>query len=204
MRTLFVLVFLIIVQSSFGQEFPSQLWHEGKLVTVDSDTISGELKYDLDNDLVQISVNKVIKTYSSRKIFYFEIFDEFYENYRYFYSLPYRTTANYETPILFEVLYEGPLTLLCREYITQETVPQYSYYRRGNTYRSSYKLDFNYYFVSKGGSINQYFLKKKELLDVMQRKSGEVKQFMKNNNLKYDKRGDLVRITAYYNSLIDS
>ena len=134
---------------------------------------------------------------------YTQIFDEYFEDYRYFYALPYETSSNYKVPILFEVLYEGQLTLLCREYISTETVPQFNPYGGRNIY-STFKLSYNYYFVSKDGSIIQYFLKKRDLLSIMRKKSPEVKQFMKNNNLKFDKRGDLVRITAYYNSLLDA
>ncbi len=191
----------LVCFASYGQRFPSDVWHAGKLITIDEDTVRGNIKYDLENDLIQIEYQHNVYTFGARKILYFEIFDEYYENYRYFYALPYETSSNYKVPILFEVLYEGQLTLLCREYISTETLPQYNTIGGRNVF-STYKLAYYYYFVSKNGEINQYFLRKKELLTIMKKKSPEIKQFMKNNNLKFDKRGDLVRITAYYNSLI--
>ncbi|MCG8320934.1 MAG: hypothetical protein MI921_15635 [Cytophagales bacterium] len=201
---IFVLLIVCITDAALrAQTFPSDIWHEGKLITIDEDTLRGRVKYDLDNDLIQIDYAGGIYTYGARKILYFEIFDEYFEDYRYFYALPYETSGNYKVPILFEVLYEGHLTLLCREYISTETVPQFNPYGGRNIY-STFKLSYNYYFVSKEGRITQYYLKKKDLLTIMKKKSPEVKQFMKNNNLKYDKRGDLVRITAYYNSLLDA
>ncbi|MDN5211134.1 hypothetical protein QQ020_03705 [Fulvivirgaceae bacterium BMA12] len=204
MKNLILMLLAVwLVDMLQAQSFPSDIWHEGKLITIDEDTVRGKIKYDLDNDLIQIESQKSIYTYGSRKILYFEIFDEYFEDYRYFYAIPYETSNNYKVPILFEVLYEGQLTLLCREYISTETIPQFNSYSGRNLY-STFKLSYNYYFISKDGNITQYYLKKKDLLTIMKKRSTEVKQFMKNNNLKFDKRGDLVRITAYYNSLLDA
>ncbi len=204
MKKLIVFIgILSICQIIKAQKFPSDIWHQGKLITVDEDTISGKIKYDLENDIVQLAGSTNVLTFASRKILFFEIFDEYYENYRTFYSIPFETSSNYKVPILFEVLYEGNLTLLCREYISAEVIPQYNPYGTRNTF-NTLKLSYRYFFLAKSGDISEYYLKRKELLDIMKPKSNEIKQFMKNNGLKYDKRSDLVRITAYYNSLLDT
>ena len=145
----FFLIHLSVI--GFTQDFPSELWHKGKLVLLSEDTIIGKIKYDLKNDLVQINVRNVLQTYSSRKILYFEIFDETIESYRHFYALPYNVQQNYKVPLLFEVLYEGELSLLCREEIVTESVPQYNSYpysTYGNSrYNSSRtRLSYKYYF----------------------------------------------------------
>ena len=203
MKYLSLLLFMMTVFVANGQTFPSEVWHEGKLVTIDEDTLRGKIKYDLENDLIQIESNQNLYTFASRKIFYFEIFDELYENYRHFYAIPYETSANYKVPILFELLYEGNLSLLCREYIATENIPTYNPYG-GRSNFSTFKLAYRYYFLHADGTITEFYLKKKELLEIMRSKSSQIKQFIRNNNLDVDKRGDLVRITAYYNSLLDA
>ena len=121
MRKVFLLFFLIQFTSTiYAQDFPSELWHNGKLVLLSEDTIVGKIKYDMQNDMVQINVRNVLQTYSARKIYYFEIFDETIKSYRHFYALPYGVQKNYEVPLIFEVLYEGKLSLLCREEIVTE------------------------------------------------------------------------------------
>jgi hypothetical protein len=97
-------------------------------VSIDGDTIRGQLKYDLQNNAVQVNTRNVMQTYSARKIHYFEIFDETIDSYRHFYALPYSVQANYEVPLIFEVLYEGQLSLLCREEVVTEAAPQYNAY----------------------------------------------------------------------------
>ena len=62
------------------------------------------------------------------------------------------------------------------------------------------RLAFNYYFF-KDGKIKKYSQKKKELFDFFGERADEVDLFMRKNRLSHDKRGDLLRITAYYNQL---
>ena len=203
----FLLIHLSVI--GFTQDFPSELWHKGKLVLLSEDTIIGKIKYDLKNDLVQVNVRNALQTYSSRKILYFEIFDETIESYRHFYALPYNVQQNYKVPLLFEVLYEGELSLLCREEIVTESVPQYNSYpysTYGNSpYNSSRtKLSYKYYFFDQRGGIQDYNLKKSELYSFFKKHQQQVKQYIKKNNLKHDRMRDLVRVTAYYNALLDS
>lgn len=192
-----------------AQNFPSEIWHKGVLVTIDGDTVKGELKYDLQNNAVQVNTRNVMQTYSARKLHYFEIFDETIDSYRHFYALPYGVQANYEAPLIFEVLYEGQLSLLCREEVVTESVPQYnaypySYYGGSPYNQSRARLKYQYYFIEQGGKIQNYNLKKSELYSFFKKRQQQVKQYIKKNNLKHDRMRDLVRITAYYNALLDS
>lgn len=188
-----------------AQYFPSQVWHEGELTLLDGEHFRGKLKYNLEADVVQLNVDNTIQTYSARKILFFEIYDQEYGRYRQFYALPYEATGSYEVPRLFEVLHENALTLLCREEITQESVPQYGYYNYyGNRMGTRPRLTFDYFFLNQGGEIVRYSQKKGDLYDILDRHPDELQQYVKKNRLKHDRQGDLVRITAYYNSLLNS
>ncbi len=187
------------------------MFHDGKVVLTSGDTISGKIKYDLSNDLIEMIVDNVVRTYTARKIVKFTIFDKTVNMYRTFYSIPYNREPNYKVPMLFEVLYEGKLTLLARESVTQRTVPNYnSYYYPGAYMMPGYSpynytrnlLTYDYYFLDNKGNFTQYFMKKGQLLDIMDNRGPQIKQYIKKNHLKTDSRGDLVRITAFYNSLI--
>ncbi len=203
--------FLIVVPVFFAtaQEFPSEIWHKGVVVTLEGDTIKGQVKYDLQNDLVQINIRNTVQTYGARKILYFEIYDETIDSHRHFYALPYNVQPNYKVPLLFEVLYEGQLSLLCREEVVTETMPQYntypySYYGGAPYSRSRARLKYTYYFLERQGEIQTYNLKKNELYPFFKKNQQQVKQYIKKNNLKHDSMRDLVRMVAYYNALLDT
>ena len=185
----------------WAQDFPSEIWHEGKAVLASGDTLRGSIKYSIENDLIQVDINNTVQTYSSRKIAYFEIFDVTVDNFRHFYALPYNISGNYKIPILFEVLYEGPMTLLARELIVLETVPQINYSYRSYTRR---KLTFEYYFLEQGSEIVRYNGKKNDLIYIMRKQTAHIKKFIKKNKLHYDRRNDLIKITTYYNNLLEA
>ena len=188
----------------FSQDFPSEIWHKGWLVTNQKDTLNGFVKYNFENQLIQVKVDNTIKAFSNRNIYYFEIFDNTIEDYRQFYSLMYEINYNYSIPILFEVLIKGKLTLLIKEKIVSETVPRYfpSYYSYGRTYYEQYnKLEYDFFFMNSKGSIYEFNGKKNELFDFMIDNIEEIKQYYSNNNLRIKKMKDLVKIVAYYNSL---
>lgn len=188
---------------SLAQDFSSRMFHKGWLVTEDQDTVRGDIKYDLENNAVQVMVSKrKVNTYSSKKILYFEIFDTILKTYRQFYAIPYQIEINYKAPILFEVLYEGKTSLLVREKIVTTTDPySQSYFDRVGGGATQEKLSFVYYFVDTKGKMQMYNGKKNYLFEILNQNTDQVKKYIKSNKLKTDQMRDLVRITAFYNSL---
>lgn len=199
MKYVLVTIFLIfILHSGFSQTFPSDVWHEGKLVLVSDETFTGKIKYDQLKGIVQVEVGEKILTYSANSIFHFEIHDITSESYREFYVLPYGLLSSYKTPVIFEVLIEGNLTLLSREYVAIENVQ--NPYSLGSYTREV--LVYDYFFLSKNGDITKYTMKKKDLYNAVSKRQKQVIEFMKANRLHHDKRNDLVRVIAFYNALI--
>lgn len=197
-------VFCVLIALSGAvqaQYFPSEYWHDGWIVTDEDDTLRGEIKYDLPNDLVQVKNADRINAFSSRKILYLEFYDKTTENYRQFYSLPYAVNYDYKVPMLFELLYEGELSLLTREAIIQETVPSVQSYALSGYNQTRQRLDYSFYFLDKKGNIKLYGGKKPELQDAMRDRWPEVRTFMKKNRLSTDRIRDLVRVVAFYNSV---
>lgn len=193
-----VTLFFFVPMDSNGQQFPSDLWHEGKIVLLEGDTLRGNVKYDLQQDLVQYTeASQRITAYSARKVLFFEIFDTSVRKYRQFFALPYSSTTGYKAPVFFELLEEGKMTLLSRESVE---------YRTYNSpyYMGSYSrlvLVYKYFFLDENGNIAEFTGNKNDLLDLMDKKSEEVEKYIKANKLKYDEKYDFARIVAYYNSL---
>jgi len=158
----------------------------------------------LANDIIQLQGSDgKVEAVTGKKLLYFEIFDTLSEQYRQFYSLPYSLNgSNYKVPHIFEVLYEGKLTLLTRESKALQTSNYGTGAWAGGTYTRTI-LIYDFYFLKEKGEITQYLGKKKDLLQIMRKKVVEVKQYMKDNKLRSDNRSDLTRIVAYYNSLIN-
>jgi hypothetical protein len=193
-----VTLFLILTVYAEAQTFPSDLWHEGKIVLLEGDTLRGSIKYDLQQDLVQYAVaNERTVAYSARKVLFFEIYDNTVRKYRQFFALPFSTTTGYKAPVFFELLEEGKMTLLSRESVE---------YRTYNSpyYMGSYSrlvLIHKFFFLDDLGNISEFSGNKNDLLNLMNKKSDEIEKYIKANKLRYDDKYDFARIVAYYNSL---
>lgn len=198
-KSLFIAVIILSTTGLSAQQFSSEFWHDGFVVTAKGDTLRGQVKYDMETNVVLLQ-NAQFKTLSSFQVFYFNIYDKLVENYRQFYSIPYRLKYDHETPVFFELLFEGPLSLLAREAIVQETVPLGNSVTRGSSVIRN-KIALEFYFVDKDGDLAAYSGKKSDLYNIMARKERKVKEFIKSNSLKTDNARDLVRITAFYNSI---
>ncbi len=201
MKRLFFLALVFTVATVKAQEFPSELWHQGMVVLVTEDTLIGKVKYNLNQELIQIEEAKKTYTFSGKKVSYFQIFDETVDAYREFYTLPYALLNQYETPVFFEVLVEGKLTLLCRESIMTRTINDRNPYGANITY-SRRVLIYTYYFLDDKGTITKYSLKKRDLLKVLAKRANKIDEYMRVNNLKPDKLYDLSRIISFYNGII--
>ena len=199
MKSIILLIGLALFSLAVNaQEFPSDLWHDGKLVLVSEDTLIGKIKYNQAQGIVQVEIGEKTYTHSSNSIFNFEIFDLTVESYRVFYVLPYGLVTSYKTPAIFEVLVEGNLTLLSRESIVTKNIQNpYSY---GNYAKET--LIYDYFFLDRKGAITKYTLKKKDLYTAVAKRQSQVIDFMKANKLHHDQRNDLVRIIAFYNALL--
>ncbi|NJN42444.1 MAG: hypothetical protein HC811_09710 [Flammeovirgaceae bacterium] len=97
MKFLFTFIFLVAYVCSSAQEFAFEFWHTGKIVLEEGDTLRGNIKYDLQNDLVQFQITNNIETFTARKVLMFDIFDETIKRYRQFYSLPYASVTQYKS-----------------------------------------------------------------------------------------------------------
>lgn len=196
---LFLLVFIFSVSvKSHAQQFASQLWHQGYVITVKKDTVRGLVKYDMEANSIQVKTKQKVFSFSSHSILISEIFDETVGNNRKFYSIPYELNSGFKTRMLFELLLEGPVSLLAREEIVQETATTNNF---GGPQLVRDRLRYNFFFLDNKGEIQFYNGRRSELIDFMSKKGGLVKSFIKENKLKTDEVRDLIRIVAFYNSI---
>jgi hypothetical protein len=198
MRVIFLWIAILCTGAAYGQQFAFEYWHDGKIVLETGDTLTGSIKYDLQNDLVQFSKGGKLESYTARKMTYFEIFDQTVRRYRQFYSIPYQTSGAYKAPVIFELLAEGKMTLLCRESLEYRSYTN-AFYSYGSSTRLV--LVYQYFLLKENGSIDIFEGKRNDLLDLMEPYSDEVAKYIKANRLDLADRNEFVQIVTYYNSL---
>jgi len=197
-RAVLFVGFFLSLSAMQAQKFPSDFWHEGRVVLESGDTLHCNIKYDLQNDIIQTERDGRLESLTPRKAIFFEIFDKTSKRYRTFYSLPYSATGQYRATIFFELLAEGKMTLLGRESIEFRNYPS-SFYYYGSTSRMV--LVNKYFLLKDNGEIQAFTGKRNDLLDLMGRQQEAVQKYIKANKLSLENKYQFADIVKYYNSL---
>lgn len=197
LQILIVLMGMLITNGLSAQPWPSDMWHEGKAVLAEGDTLTGTIKYDFSQDIIQFTHrDQRVAAYSARKVLFFEIYDNTVHRYRKFFTLPFTQTGSYRAPIFFELLSDGKLTLLCRESFEYRAVNA-GYY--GGSYQTLTLVN-HYYFLDEKGDIVPFEGDKRDLLDKMGKYQDAMEDFIKANRLKMVQKYDFVKIVDHYNA----
>lgn len=198
-RLLIPILLLSCATVGSAQDFPFEFWHEGKAVLTSGDTVRGKIKYDPQNDIIQVELANRFESYTSRKVVFYEIFDQKLNNYRQFVALPFSANGGYKTPVFFELLTEGKITLLSREYLEYRSSNSGFYYY-GNI--SRLVLVYRYFLLKENGNVVQIDARKTDFLDLMESHADEVRKYIKSNRLNLERKSDIGRAIAYYNQLV--
>ncbi|MCU0451724.1 MAG: hypothetical protein MUC97_18070 [Bernardetiaceae bacterium] len=124
LSVLIVLTWLVTLGAA-AQEFAKDRWHQGEANLFNGEVYAGQVKFDLENNSLQISQSGTIRSFSAFQVESFSLVDEQTKLVRTFYALPYERADNYETPTFFELLSDGETaSLLNREVVVQRVVNQ--------------------------------------------------------------------------------
>ena len=198
MRCLVFFGLALVPLAAFEQTLPIDLWHDGKVVLDSGDTIQGLVKYDL-KDLLQVRHANHLESFSAQKVSYFQILDQSCKCKRQFMSLPFAKIGGYKSPVLFEVITNGKITLLSRERIVAKTMAAGHI---NNPPRIRRSLSNDYFLLNDRGDIEPFSGKKeKDWYALIENKATEMNTYIKDCNLDFDKKYDLQKIIDYYNSL---
>lgn len=195
--------FFLFLRTSVAQQFVEESWHMGFLVLDSQDTLQGQLKVNLTDQILQLNSNIGLKTYTATKVTYFQIFDKSYNQLRNYYSIPFPNANKYEVPTFFEVLTQGEkVTLLCRERLVVSRVNSFGPYgySYGSPYMNRTRLQYDFYFLFKSGKIKSFSGSKKDLTEkVLTDAPNSLKEYIKENKLNPENRSDLANIVDFYN-----
>jgi hypothetical protein len=201
-----ILFFCTFFSISNAQDLPNEIWHPGMIVLDSEDTLRGKIQYNFETNLIQFSEDKRIRTFTSQNVLYLSFHCQYFKRFRYVYSLPYKMKGRMNVPTFFEILNEGKITLMAREYVIVESSNRFGnpMYRSGRGFGNREILTYDYFLLTDDGTIHKYTEKKKDLFAFFGRYEEPVKEFIKDSKLKVDRQADLVRIIDYYNELAAS
>jgi len=201
---LFIVFYFVATFISSGQDLPQEMWHPGIVVLDSQDTLRGNIQYDFESNLVQFSGDKNrVRTFTSQNVLFFRFNCQYFNRPRTVYSITYDLKGRMKVPVFFEILEEGYITFMTREYVVIDNNrfgnPMY---RPSRSFGGREILTYDYFLLTNDGVIHKYSEKKKDLYSFFGVYKEQVEEFVKDRRLKTTKQGDLVTIMKYYNGLV--
>ncbi len=184
-----------------GQKFSKDYWHNGEVDLASGETVNGKIRYNLDDDQIQVLIQNTVKSYTPQRVKAFQFVDELEGVNRYFFSLPFQDQENYTRYQFFELLSEGPVSLLSREKVVERIQTHMDpFWVGGMNMRVVYLMD-NYYLMNENGDIRSCDAKVDALMRFMEDQKENVRNFVKSNKLNLEDRADMIRAVDFYNSV---
>lgn len=216
MKKLITLFLLCISMFTWAQRFPSEQWYAGEATLSNGEEIKGQIKYDLTLETIQVEISGKINTYNASQVVFFSIKPNKERPDRLFYSLPFRNETGYARPKFFEIVTQGKVSLIAREYIATRTEgmqgrpwigatrydPLFNPDPRFNTtpIRREF-LAFKLFIVNPKGDIKELGNTKKEVLRAFDDYQSDLKKYIKQEKLKVESIADVSMLVRYYNKI---
>ncbi len=199
-------LFFLLAWGVRAQEFSQNYWHPGEVHLKDNERepIRGRIKYNLDSDQVQLTdAGNRMKTFHASQISFIQFDDQLERKTRYFFALPIQNAdARYTRMQLFELLLEGPISLLSREKIVQRTQQYFDPFRPfPNTSVAHYVLEETFYLANEQGEIKEVGKRKgQQAWEAFPANAQEdMREYYEKQRINILFRDDMLRFVSYYN-----
>ncbi|TPE41074.1 hypothetical protein [Pontibacter mangrovi] len=192
-----------------------QEWPSGKVVLLSGDTIYGPLTFYRSQEVVSV-LNKdgTKSSFSPVNVQYFVAREEPSGRPYTFRSLPWnmgRGYTSFKKPTFFEELTQGPYGLMMREsYMQKDASGNEPLFVQNSTSLSEYYIPGSewanlikplYYVLLPNGEVATLRNVRKDLYRLFGDKARQVKKFVRERNLSFEKPHQLMAIINYYNAL---
>jgi hypothetical protein len=206
-----------LVSSVQAQQKEVQEWSNGQVILASGDTLYGSVVYHSNEEIIRVilldGTNQAFTPVGVRSFAVTDDRGQYHKVFKSYYWNRDNDYSDYLVPAFFEMLLEGPYTLVKREVVSlrnQNMSPMYAGYSRygdpygsGNYpgYRPQMVIMDMLYLYSPQQKIIALRNPKRDLEDLFGQRSGEMKKFIKSQNLSYGLTRDVVKMIRYFNSL---
>jgi len=201
MKYLFLVILFFVNSLVFSQRFSSDYWHNGTLYFKKGDSLDMPIKYDLVNSVVYTNEDNKLKTWSAGQIKGFKFIDAQQKIERKFKTIYYKKEDGFSIPIMFEVIYSGTKISLFRRDLVYARRASYNPFLGLSLPLNSKVENHEFYAVNTKNQVLLFEPNKKSIISVFAPKEETIKNYIKENKVKFQTIEDIIRIFEFYNSL---
>ncbi|ARS36139.1 hypothetical protein [Pontibacter actiniarum] len=203
-----------MAQAQFRSAIDVQEWPSGKIVLATGDTIYGPVTFHRSQEVINVqNEDGSLSSFSPVNVQYFVAQEQPSGRAYTFRSLMWdmgRDYSDFKKPTFFEQLNQGPLTLIMREsYVHKDSRGTSPYSSQGYLYDSNYyapgsewlsQIKELYYVMLPDGEIVTLRNVRKDLHKLFGKRAKQMKKYVKEHKLSYEKPHHVVAIVNYFNA----
>ncbi len=174
-------------------------WFKGKIELSDGTVYEGKMAFSIKDNYVIIRKGLKVKSYSPLHVNYFRFYDKNRKMIRQFYTLPLEKESGYKSLMFFELLVDGPITLLNREVLIKTDSPTESSAIDYLPIEENTYLRDRYYILNQDGLQRVWNMSTEFFEFVAADLEEEMHEYKKEHNLHLLKRHHIMRMIYYYN-----
>lgn len=203
-KYVFLLSFLTFFVSPTFAGRQEKGWNQGVIVLLSGEIIRGDLQYDQHQEVVQCRAGETTQAYTALRVKYFRFLDQQMGIERKFIPVAYNPTSDYKHDAFFEVVSDGPITLLRKHSRWKHLAgnPGFMHVNPELGF-SNQVIGFDYYVQQPAGLKRVKNFRKEFFPAIMQEYGDQVNQFVRQNQLKLFMMASQIIVVQYYNYLKD-
>ncbi|WP_205502663.1 hypothetical protein [Rufibacter psychrotolerans] len=212
---LLVVLFLMAANTFAQSTGLVDQWPQGRVYLASGDSVSGKITYHRTEDMIKVNrPDGSVVAYSPMAVRGFEAVDNDGRYRRVFVTQRWNMGNDYSdflAPAFFEQIVIGKYGLLKRETMTRRDVS------RDHLYRSNYYYPYggypvggpmyvdqrleNFFILMPNGKVKELRNVKKDLEVIFGKKNNVMKDYIRQNKLKYTSLPDLAKIVSYFGAI---
>jgi hypothetical protein len=214
---LVTLCWCVFVSTLKAQQLDVQEWPNGQVILATGDTLYGSVVYHQTEEVIRLirqdGTNQAFTPVGVRSFTVTDDRSQYQKVFRSYFWNRGNDISDYQVPAFFEVLQEGPYTLVKREGISFRNQSPSAMYAGYGRYYDPYGTGYYPGYRSQPVIVDILFLYtphqkiqalrnlRRDLEELYGNKSGAMKQFIKTHHLSYNDTGDVMKMIRYFNSL---
>jgi hypothetical protein len=192
-----LLCFTLLAQAT---DINEKDWNRGKIVLQDGTSYSGELKYDLKQNVAMIKQKGTIKAFSAHQVDYFRFMDIKRKTLRRFYTMPYENQRGIERLMFFELVFQDGFVLFNRERTVrkrQAMLSELPFMSNGTNRNNERVTVFSYFIFMPDGQFKPLQAEQQDLIDKLalsKEERKDMRDFIHDHDINLKNRSDFIRL----------
>ncbi|MEM9832903.1 MAG: hypothetical protein AAF944_19885 [Bacteroidota bacterium] len=201
MRYLIMLLGVVCFCHTVHAKSPEEKWKFGSILLNSGQRFEGNLKFDLENDVVVLQKANRMLAFSAFSVKSFVAVDTVSGFTQSFFSLPYSDTRKRARLKFFQLVYDGRFALFVREKgVPANAVTTAHCPTRRNPHDQKKAFAHEYFVLLPNGNFQRFRAGRRHLTELFSLEEERVKQvgrYITKNDIDFSKQPDIIRLIYY-------